>query len=79
MNSMESGAYFLNLKDSAASRGVSVVERVNGFEHGFLYLQSNGGGTIVENSTLGLERDVNFYVDVAKATNVNIVLGTGIH
>ncbi|XP_049874287.1 phosphotriesterase-related protein [Pectinophora gossypiella] len=36
-----------------------------------------GGGTIVENSTEGLKRDVNFYRQVSEATGVHIVAGTG--
>ncbi|KAM3955872.1 phosphotriesterase-related protein [Aphomia sociella] len=36
-----------------------------------------GGGTIVENSTEGLNRNVTFYKSVSNATDVNIVAGTG--
>ncbi|XP_052741871.1 phosphotriesterase-related protein isoform X1 [Bicyclus anynana] len=36
-----------------------------------------GGGTIVENSTVGLERDIEFYKKVSETTDVHIVAGTG--
>lgn len=36
-----------------------------------------GGGTIVENTTYGLKRDLKFYRDIAIKTGVNIVAGTG--
>ncbi|XP_045766781.1 phosphotriesterase-related protein [Maniola jurtina] len=39
--------------------------------------KSLGGGTIVENSTLGLERDIGFYKQVSESTDVHIVAGTG--
>lgn len=39
--------------------------------------QKNGGGTIVENTTLGIKRDINFYKNVAKETGVNVIAGTG--
>lgn len=39
--------------------------------------KENGGGTIVENTTEGLERDINFYNYVMTTTDVNIVAGTG--
>lgn len=38
-----------------------------------------GGGTIVENSTVGLDRDVNFYKLVSEKSDVNIVAGTGFY
>lgn len=36
-----------------------------------------GGGTIVENTTYGLKRDLKFYQKMARTTGVNIVAGTG--
>ena len=39
--------------------------------------QKNGGGTIVENTTLGIKRDINFYKNIAKETGVNVIAGTG--
>ncbi|CAH2090791.1 unnamed protein product [Euphydryas editha] len=41
--------------------------------------KKNGGGTIVENTTEGLERDVDFYQTVQRKTGVNIVIGTGFY
>ncbi|KAL0822243.1 hypothetical protein ABMA28_004370 [Loxostege sticticalis] len=38
-----------------------------------------GGGTIVENSTEGLERDLAFSKEVSKNTGVHIVAGTGFY
>ncbi|XP_034831395.1 phosphotriesterase-related protein [Maniola hyperantus] len=39
--------------------------------------KSLGGGTIVENSTLGLERDIGFYKHVSESTDVHVIAGTG--
>ncbi|XP_039755949.1 phosphotriesterase-related protein [Pararge aegeria] len=39
--------------------------------------KSLGGGSIVENTTLGLERDIGFYKRVSESTDVHIVAGTG--
>ncbi|KAI5637486.1 phosphotriesterase family domain-containing protein [Phthorimaea operculella] len=36
-----------------------------------------GGGTIVENTTEGIDRDVNFYKKVSQESGVHIVAGTG--
>lgn len=36
-----------------------------------------GGSTIVENTTCGLGRNLQFFYDVSKITNVNIIAGTG--
>lgn len=36
-----------------------------------------GGGTIVENSSHGLQRNLTFSVKVAKETGVHVVAGTG--
>ncbi|CAH2090788.1 unnamed protein product [Euphydryas editha] len=41
--------------------------------------RNNGGGTIVENTTEGLDRDVRFYETVMRNTDVNIVAGTGFY
>lgn len=41
--------------------------------------RSSGGGTIVENSTYGLERDVRFYKQISSNTGVNIIAGTGFY
>ena len=38
-----------------------------------------GGGTIVENTSLGLKRNIPLMVQVSKATGVNVVAGTGKH
>ncbi|XP_032520598.2 phosphotriesterase-related protein [Danaus plexippus] len=37
------------------------------------------GGTIVENSTEGLERDIHFYKQVSEETGVHVVAGTGFY
>lgn len=42
-----------------------------------IFLQKYGGGTIVENTTYGIYRDVRFLKDAAEKTGVNIVSGTG--
>lgn len=39
--------------------------------------QSNGGGTIVENTTIGIYRDIKFLREVAETTGVHVVAGTG--
>ena len=44
-----------------------------------LVLQRSGGGTLVENSTFGLSRNMDFVVKVAKETDVHIVAGTGVY
>ncbi|XP_055906658.1 phosphotriesterase-related protein-like [Eupeodes corollae] len=36
-----------------------------------------GGGSIVENTSIGLKRNLEFMVDIQKTTGVNIVAGTG--
>lgn len=36
-----------------------------------------GGGSIVENSSHGLKRNLNFMVETAKKTGVHIIAGTG--
>lgn len=36
-----------------------------------------GGGTIVENTTYGICRDLGFYREVAEKTGVNVIAGTG--
>ncbi|XP_078317335.1 N-acetyltaurine hydrolase-like [Crassostrea virginica] len=43
------------------------------------FYKKNGGGTIVENTTLGIKRDINFYKNVAKETGVNVIAGTGFY
>ncbi|CAH2090795.1 unnamed protein product [Euphydryas editha] len=41
--------------------------------------KKHGGGTIVENTTEGLDRDIEFYETVMTNTGVNIVAGTGFY
>ena len=43
----------------------------------FLSVQDLGGQGIVENSTIGLHRDVGFLQRLSNATGVHIVAGTG--
>ncbi|KAF9408951.1 hypothetical protein HW555_011527 [Spodoptera exigua] len=60
--------YNLQLDDDAAQSAVTddVIE-----------YKIAGGGTIVENTTEGLNRDIKFYQNVSRASNVHIVAGTG--
>ena len=41
------------------------------------HLQKYGGGTIVENTTVGIHRDIKFLKDASEKSGVNIVSGTG--
>ncbi|KAK3089946.1 hypothetical protein FSP39_007871 [Pinctada imbricata] len=41
------------------------------------FFKKHGGGTIVENTTTGIKRDVEFYQRVAKEAGVNVIAGTG--
>ncbi|XP_061191883.1 phosphotriesterase-related protein-like [Saccostrea echinata] len=43
------------------------------------FYKKNGGGTIVENTTIGIKRDIKFYQYVARETGVNVVAGTGFY
>ncbi|KAL3867583.1 hypothetical protein ACJMK2_040467 [Sinanodonta woodiana] len=43
------------------------------------FFKSNGGGTIVENTTVGIKPDRKFYKEIAQKTGVNIVSGTGFY
>ncbi|XP_056019763.1 phosphotriesterase-related protein-like isoform X2 [Ostrea edulis] len=43
------------------------------------FYKKNGGGTVVENTTLGIKRDIKFYQYIAKETGVNIIAGTGFY
>lgn len=56
------------------------IEKENGavFEE-MDFFKKNGGGTIVENTTLGIKRNINFYKNVAKETGVNVIAGTGFY
>ncbi|XP_038223492.1 phosphotriesterase-related protein [Zerene cesonia] len=36
-----------------------------------------GGGTIVENTTEGIKRDIDFYKEISEKSNVHIIAGTG--
>ncbi|OPL20347.1 hypothetical protein AM593_01358, partial [Mytilus galloprovincialis] len=40
-------------------------------------LQKYGGGTMVDNTNLGISRDINFLKQASEKTGVNIVAGTG--
>ena len=42
------------------------------------FLQAAGGDCFVENSVIGLERDIKFVQEVAKDTGVKVVAGTGL-
>lgn len=41
------------------------------------FFKKNGGCTIVENSTIGLQRDIRFLQQLSKETGVHIIAGTG--
>ncbi|XP_064652122.1 phosphotriesterase-related protein-like [Lineus longissimus] len=41
------------------------------------YFKENGGATIVENTTIGIDRDMKFMQELSRKTGVNIVSGTG--
>jgi len=40
-------------------------------------LREAGGGTVVENTTFGIHRDLNFLQKVQAETGINVILGTG--
>lgn len=42
-----------------------------------LLFKKHGGGAIVENSSYGLKRNLEFIVDLAKTTGVHFIAGTG--
>ncbi|XP_060062613.1 phosphotriesterase-related protein-like [Ylistrum balloti] len=43
------------------------------------YYKSNGGGTIVDVTTMGIERDVNYLQKISQDTGVNVVSGSGFY
>ncbi|OWF40208.1 phosphotriesterase-related protein-like [Mizuhopecten yessoensis] len=43
------------------------------------YYKSNGGGTIVDVTTMGIERDIKFLQKVSQETGVNVVSGSGFY
>ena len=45
----------------------------------YVSFQKHGGSTIVENTTNGLVRDVKFLKEMAVASGVNILAGTGVY
>lgn len=63
-----SSAYNLNLNDDDAEK--AVCKDVELFKEA-------GGGTIVENSSHGLKRDISFMKKVSQLTGVNVIAGTG--
>ncbi|XP_064652011.1 phosphotriesterase-related protein-like isoform X1 [Lineus longissimus] len=44
-----------------------------------IYFKKNGGATIVDNSTVGMKRDVEVYREFARKTGVNVVAGSGFY
>uniref|UniRef100_A0A1B6C6M9 Phosphotriesterase-related protein n=1 Tax=Clastoptera arizonana TaxID=38151 RepID=A0A1B6C6M9_9HEMI len=60
--------YNLNFNDKEAEEGV--IEDVQ-------FYKECGGSTIVENTSIGLKRNIPFLVKVSEKTGVNIVAGTG--
>ncbi|CAH0730025.1 unnamed protein product, partial [Brenthis ino] len=65
-----SNQYNLNMNDKGAKDAV---------EKDVLRYKKCGGGTIVENSTEGLQRDIGFYKEVSSRTGVHVVAGTGFY
>lgn len=63
-----SSKYNLNFAD--AETRIGVIQDVKDFK-GF------GGGTIVENTTYGISRDLKFMHDLSNDSGVNIIAGTG--
>ncbi|XP_068200518.1 phosphotriesterase-related protein [Palaemon carinicauda] len=53
------------------------VSTTSAIEEEMAVYKKSGGGTIVENSTKGLNRNVNFMKDLTKNHGVHIVAGTG--
>ncbi|XP_046659812.1 phosphotriesterase-related protein [Homalodisca vitripennis] len=66
--------YPYSSKTNVAFHGKDVHEAV--VEEMKLYLRS-GGGTIVENSNIGLSRNIPLMVQASKNSGVNIIAGTG--
>ncbi|XP_072947445.1 phosphotriesterase-related protein isoform X2 [Epargyreus clarus] len=65
-----SSRYNLVLNDDAAEKAIKKD----------LYLYKKcGGGTIVENSTHGLNRNIEFYKEVSEYSGVHVVAGTGFY
>ena len=46
-------------------------------QHHNLNFQENGGGTIVEQSTYGLQRDIQFLKKLSQLSGIHVVAGTG--
>lgn len=63
-----SSRYNINFRDEETHD--SVLEDVKLFKKW-------GGGTIVENTTCGIQRNLEFYREVAEKTGVNVIAGTG--
>lgn len=60
----------INIKDALSCQ--AIIEEMKSFK-------SNGGRTIVENSTYGLNRDIQFLKRLSIETGVNVVAGTGFY
>ncbi|XP_061191884.1 phosphotriesterase-related protein-like [Saccostrea echinata] len=64
---------YSNLQNlSLQTENAAVVEEMD-------FYKKNGGGTVVENTTFGIQRDIKFYKNIAKETGVNVVAGTGFY
>lgn len=59
-----------NIQFSGKDVDNAVVEEMH------LYKKS-GGGTIVENTSIGLDRNIPLMLRVSKETGVNVIAGTG--
>lgn len=59
-----------NLRINESDVNAAILDELNQYK-------KLGGGTIVENTTFGITRDVSFYQQAANKTGVNIVAGTG--
>ncbi|XP_067120783.1 phosphotriesterase-related protein [Centruroides vittatus] len=58
----------VNIKDAVSRQ--AVLEEMKSFK-------LNGGGTVVENTTYGLNRDIEFLKQLSMETGVHVVAGTG--
>lgn len=59
-----------NLKFSGKDVDDAIIEEMH-------FYKKSGGGTIVENTSIGLHRNVPLMVKAQKETGVNIISGTG--
>ncbi|KAJ7322278.1 hypothetical protein JRQ81_018565 [Phrynocephalus forsythii] len=56
-----------------------LCEEVNAVREELLHYKAAGGGTIVENTTTGIQRDVKALKQLAKETGVHVIAGAGFY